>query len=76
MGGLRGPHEACVFLQREEGELQHTWVEYHAAIFDYRYLHILDHGSSCPKTNHYPKEAERSGAHVTWHSYRSMSFTL
>ncbi len=42
-------------LQRDEGELLHTWVEYQTAIFDYRCLHILDHGSSCPKTIHYPK---------------------
>lgn len=53
-----------VTMQKDEGDLLKTWVEYHAKLFGYRGIHIVDNGSTDPTTLAHLGWAEGEGAKV------------
>lgn len=63
-----------VMMQRNESTLLDSWIRYHATLFGYKSLTIVDHGSSCKLTIQHLKAAERLGAEVIWARQTDLDF--
>jgi len=65
-----------VMMQKDEGELLHSWVKYHADIVGYANLCIIDHGSTCPRTKLFLDQAFDNGALVVRQRYQHNDYSL
>lgn len=58
---------AVVTFNRDEFELLSDWIQYHAEIFGFENLHIIDHISTTPAIQNLLHFAESMGSHVIYY---------
>ena len=63
-----------VMMQRNENTLLQLWIRYHASLFGYKSLTIVDHGSTCKLTIEHLKTAEGRGARVVWAKQKDLDY--
>lgn len=60
----RSHKTAIVTFHRDETELLADWMQYHAEIFGFENLHIIDHMSKVPSINNLLAYAEKKGSKI------------
>ncbi len=61
---VRAMRVACIMMQKNEGDLIHPWIVYHAELFGLSNLFIYDNGSTDVKTLKTLEKYERQGLNV------------